>query len=145
MEIHSLRASITEKDLNELVAKHLPEGQPVEDVKLRVTAEGVFLTGIYPLFVNVKFESHWKLGIRGGSVTATLAGFKAMGIPGTVFKGAILKFIGEAAKGEAWLQIEQDTIAIDVDAALLKNGIPTRTNLARITCQEGVVVVESAT
>jgi len=143
MEIHSLRASISEKDLNDLVARHVPDDQPIEDVKVRINADGVHLSGVYPLFVNVKFESHWKLDIRAGKVTATLAGFKAMGIPGNVFKSAILKFIAEAAKGEPWLQVEEDTILVDVDGILLKNGLNARMNLARVICQDGVVVIES--
>jgi hypothetical protein len=146
MEIHALRAIITEKDLNELAARHLPDDQPVEDITIRIAADGVRLTGVYPLFVNVRFETHWQLGVRGnGRITATLASFKAMGIPGNVFKSAILKFIADAAKGESWLSVEQDTIVVDVDGMLLKNGLNARTNIGNITCHEGAVVVESVT
>jgi hypothetical protein len=143
MEIHVLRASISEKDLNELAARHIPEDQPIEDITIRVAPDGVYLRGVYPLFVNVKFETHWKLGIREGKVTATLASFKAMGIPGSVFKSAILKFIAEAAKGEGWLSVEQDAIIVDVDGMLLKNCLSAHTNLTTITCQDGALVVES--
>jgi hypothetical protein len=145
MEIHLLRASISEKDLNDLAARHLPEDQPIENIKIRIAADGVHLQGVYPLFVNVKFETHWQLGIRDGKVTATLAAFKAMMIPGNVFKSAILKFIADAAKGEGWLKVEQDTIIVDVDGLLLKNGLSAHTNLAKIICQDGAVVVESGT
>jgi hypothetical protein len=145
MEIHSLRASISDKDLNDLAARHLPDDQPIEDVEIRITPEGVYLRGVYPLFVNVRFETHWQLGIRDKKVTATLAGLKAMGIPGSIFKSAILKFIADAAKGELWLQVDQDTILIDVEGILLKNGLNARMNLSKITCQDGLVWVESGT
>jgi len=145
MEIHALRASITEKDLNDLAARHLPEDQPIEDIKIRISPDGVYLRGVYPLFVNVKFETHWQLGIRAGKVTATLAGFKAMGIPGSVFKSAILKFIADVAKGEPWLTAEEDAIIVDADGMLLKTGLTANLNLSRITCQEGTIVIESGT
>jgi hypothetical protein len=143
MEIHSLRASITEKDLNDLAAKHLPDDQPIEDVEIRVTSEGVCVRGMYPLFVNVRFETHWRLGIGDKKVTATLTAFKAMGIPGNVFKSAILKFIVDAAKGEPWIKVDQDTIFLDIEAVLLKNGLNARLNLRKVTCQDGVILLES--
>jgi hypothetical protein len=51
----------------------------------------------------------------------------------------------EAAKGEDWLALEQDTIIVDVDRLLLRDGLRAHTNLTRITCEDGALVVESGT
>src|SRR5262249_52913881 len=133
----------TEQDLNELVARHLPPDQPVEDVRLRVAPEGVYVSGVYPLFVNVAFETLWELGVRGGRATARLAGFKALGLPAMVFKSMVMKVIEDAAQTEDWLQVEDSTVLADVER-LLRNRVPVRANLTAVRCDAGRLVIESA-
>src|SRR5260370_36414069 len=103
MESQALRLLVTEQDLNDLLAKHLPDDQRLENLKVRIAPEGVTVTGEYPLFVRVAFETLWEPGTQAGKVTARLAGLKAMGLPATVFKGTVLKAIEEAVQKEAWL------------------------------------------
>ncbi len=143
MEIHALRATISEKDLNDLARKYVPEDQPIEDLRIRLAADGVHIHGVYPLFVNVGFETRWQLGVRDGMITACLSHFKAMGIPGNVFRSAILKFIADAAKDEKWLRVEQETIVADVAGILLKNGLKARTHFTKVACGDGVITVEA--
>src|SRR5262245_29145948 len=123
MEIHALKLTITEQDLNSLLKKHLRDDQPLEDVEVRVTPQGITFKGMYPLFINVSFETQWELAFDKGKLSARLTNFRAMGVPGNVFKSAILKFVSDAAKAEPWIQVERETVWIDVDRALLKNGL----------------------
>src|SRR5437016_1334531 len=115
MEIHSLRASFTQQDLNVLAGRHLPDDQPIEDLSFHITTGGMLIKGTYPLFVNVSFETSWELGVHEGTLTARLTGFRAMGIPGNVFKSAILKVVADSARNHDWLSVDHDTIRVDVD------------------------------
>lgn len=142
MDIHSLRVSVSEQDLNQLAARHLQD-QPIEDVSVRITADGIHIKGIYPLFINVSFETHWELGVQEGKISARLAGMRAFGVPGNVFKSAILKFVADAAHQHDWLQMERDIILADVERLLVKNGLAVRTNFTAIACQDGLIVIES--
>src|SRR5690242_10143449 len=102
MEIHSLRVSISEQDLNRLAAQQLKD-QAIEDISFQVAPEGVRIKGVYPLFINVKFETHWELGLQAGKITARLVSMRAFGVPGNVFKSAIMKFVADAAEKHDWL------------------------------------------
>jgi hypothetical protein len=144
MEIQTLRLLVNEKDLNELLAEHMPDDQPLENLTIRVASNGVTVSGEYPLFVRVAFETLWEPGIQAGKVTARLAGLKAMGLPATVFKGTVFKAIEEAVQKEPWLAFDADTIVVDVDALLAGEGIPVKTNLTTVRCQAGLLVIESA-
>jgi hypothetical protein len=144
MEIEALTLRVTEKDLNDLAARHLPDDQPVEELRFRLTPEGLHATGEYPLFLRVTFETVWELGVRGGDVTARLARFKALGLPVPVFKSVLLKILKEAAAKEDWLQFEgDDQVVVKVDRMLELEGVPLRTNLTAIRCQDGSLVVEA--
>ncbi len=142
MDIHSLRLTVSEQDLNKLASRHLRD-QPIEDISIRVSADGIHIKGVYPLFINVSFETHWELGVQGGKITARLAGMRAFGVPGNVFKSAILKFVADAAQQHDWLQIEHDIILADVERLLVKNGLAVRTNFTAVACQDGMIVIES--
>ena len=144
MEVQSLKLAITDEDLNGLLKKYLPPNVPVEELSIRITPEGMAVTGIYPLFINVHFESVWELGVDQGRVTARFDKFKAMGVPANIFKSAIVKMIEDVAAREEWIRIEGDTLLVDVDACLAKFAVPTRTNIKNITCGEGLLVVEGA-
>lgn len=143
MEINLLRLTISEQDLNDLARRHLPADHPVEDMKIQVVPEGVHIKGEYPLFINVSFETRWELGIQGGKLTARLANFRALGIPGNIFKSAILKLMADAAQEQDWLALEQDTIHVNVEGLLLKSGLSARTNFSTVTCQAGHIILEA--
>src|SRR5438105_10667026 len=106
MEIYALKVSLSEQDLNDLLKKHLPADQPIEDLAVRVSPKGLIISGVYPLFIHVHFETQWELGLDKGQVTARLAHFKAMGVPGNIFKSAIVKMIEDVAGAEEWVRIQ---------------------------------------
>ena len=51
-------------------------------LRVRLSPAGLAITGVYPLFINVHFETLWQVGLDKGQVTARLHHFKAMGVPG---------------------------------------------------------------
>jgi hypothetical protein len=143
MEIHRLSVSLTEKALNELAQKHLREEVAIEDLTIRVTAEGVRVTGSYQMFVPVSFEAHWELGVDAGRVTARLAQFRTMGMPANVLKSLIMNVLADAARKEPWLQVQGDAVRADVDAMFKRHGLTARTNLTAVRCEAGAIIVEA--
>jgi hypothetical protein len=144
MEILSLKAAVTEQDLNDLLRKHGPKIEPVEDLKIRIAPEGLYVEGVYPLLVNVKFEALWELSVESGKVAARLANLRALGIPASLFRTTVLKLIAEAVKSDDWLEVDHETVRVDVDRLLLKEGLTARTNLRAVSCQSGTLLLECA-
>lgn len=143
MEIQALTLIVTEDDLNELLRRHLYDGLPVEELEIRVAAEGLCLKGIMPLFLDIKFETWWSVSVQEGKVLARLVQFKALGMPGGVFKSAVLKLLDDNIKSEDWLCRHEEGLLLDVDSWLLANGLPLKTNLSAVLCQEGHLLIEA--
>jgi hypothetical protein len=143
MEIHLLKMSLTEQDLNQVIKQNAPQDFPVEDLRVRVTPEGVYLQGIYPLFVNVNFETLWELDVQAGSLCARLSHFRALGIPANIFKSAILKILEEAVRTEPSLRLAGESLVLDLDKLLAEQGLAGRTHLRTISCQKGLLILEA--
>src|SRR5262249_14070561 len=142
MEIQALRVLITEDDLNSLLKEYGPKDVPLEELRLRISPEGIVVTGVYPLLVNISFETVWELSVRDGKACARLAKLKALGMPGNIFRSALLKLLGDAARTEPWLQIDGDSVVVDVDRALLAEGLRAKSNLTGFVCRDGELVIE---
>ena len=143
MEIVALKATLSEQALNEVVAKHLPADAPVEDLRLAITPEGIVVKGEYPLLVTVAFETLWELSVVDGKVIARLARLRTLGMPMTVLRSVAMSAIAAAAKAEDWIQVDNESVRIDVDRAFAKEGLRARTHLKSITCQPGLLTVEA--
>jgi hypothetical protein len=144
MEIQQLALVLTEQDLNALVDKHLTDDVPVEKIEMRLSTTGLQVKGEFPLFVNVRFETAWELGIRQGKVTARLDHLKAFGLPVNVFRSMVVKFIAEAAKRIDGLECDNDVIIADIDRLAAREGIQLQSNLRSIECQDGRIVVKAS-
>jgi hypothetical protein len=142
MEIQRLEVLVTEQDLNDLAAKHLPSEVAVEDLEIHIVPEGVRIKGAYQVFMPVSFELLWELGVQEGVVTARLAKFRTMGMPANVLKSLIMNVIADAAKAEPWLKVQGDVVNVDVDGALRKQGLNAKTRLSAIQCNQGSLVVK---
>jgi hypothetical protein len=142
MEILALKATVSEQVLNELAARHLPQDLPVEELRIAVTPDGIVIKGEYPLLVTVSFETLWELSIADGKVIARLTRFRTLGMPMNVLKSVVMGAISAAAKTEPWLEVDKDTVRIDVDRALAGEGLRARTNLTAIRCQASELLIE---
>jgi hypothetical protein len=143
MEIHSLHVLVTEQDLNELAKKYMPKDLPVDDVRLRLSPEGMHVSGVYPFFINVKFETIWHLGVEQGKAMAQLTKFRAMGVPGNIFKSAIMKMVEDVARKEPWMRVAGDQLFVDLDQFCAQYAVAAKTHLKSIIVQTGLVVIEA--
>jgi hypothetical protein len=143
MEIHSLKISVSEQDVNEAIRRHLPKDQPIEELSVRLAPEGIYVQGIYPFFVNVSFETQWQVAVSEGKVVVQLVNLRAFGMPGNIFKSAILKVIGDAARKQQGVVVENDRLILDPDRMLAQHGLTARTNLKAVCPQQGLLVVDA--
>ena len=144
MEILALKVTVSEQALNELLARQLPADAPVEELRIAVTPEGLIVKGEYPLLVTVSFETLWELSVADGKVVARLARLRTLGMPMQVLRSVVMSAIAAAARSEDWLHVDSETVRIDVDRALAREGLRARTNLTAVRCEPGVLVVEAA-
>jgi hypothetical protein len=144
VEIQALTLVVTEQDLNDAAARHLPDDPEVRKVRLRVAPEGVYVSGVYQMVFGVPFETLWEPAASGGRVTARLAGFKALGIPVAMLKSLILNALRDTVAGVGAVQVDEDGVRVDVERLLADEGLSLRTNLKAVRCLEGRLIVEAA-
>jgi hypothetical protein len=146
MEILSLKAALTEEDVNGLLARHLGGDVPVRDLRVHMAPEGVHVTGTYPVaFFKVKFDTLWALSVRGRELAAHLAGLQVAGAPAGVVRGTLMEMLAANLQHEPGFRVEGDTILLDVDALLSRVGLDSRTNLTAVRCEPGRIVLEGGT
>jgi hypothetical protein len=143
MELHALRLSLSEQDLNDLLRKYMPKNVDVEDLRVRLVDNNVHVSGIYPFFFPVRFDTIWELGVEMGHATARLASFKAMGVPGNIFKSAVVKIVEDIAKQESWIRIVGDRFLADLEVGCSKYAVLAHLHLKSITVQSGQLMLEA--
>lgn len=143
MEIQALRLQLTEQDLNDLIRRYLPPDSSIEDLSVKLGTECVHVTGSYPFFFRVKFETVWQVGVQDGQAFARLATFRAMGVPGNVFKSAILKMVEDAARREPWVRVAGDQVMIDAEQGCAKYAVAARLRLRALTLRAGQLLLEA--
>ena len=143
MEIHALHVTVTEADVNELLRRHLPPDLGVEDLRVRLSPDGIHVSGVYPFFISVKFETVWQPTVEAGKAVVHFARFKAMGVPGNIFKSAILKMVSDAAREHPWVMVNGETVVADLDQACAKYAVNAKTHLRSIIVQAGTLTVEA--
>jgi hypothetical protein len=142
MELQSLKLLITDDDLMHLVALHLPKEAPVEDLRVCVTAEGVRVSGSYPLMVlKVTFETVWSLLVVDGEAEARLTALRVAGLPAGKFKGLVLKLLRDELDHKAGITIVEEGVRLDVQAIARREGVPLRVNLKALHCEPGRITV----
>jgi hypothetical protein len=143
MELHALRLSLTEQDLNELLRKYIPRDIDVDDLRVRLSDQGIHVSGIYPFFIPVRFETIWEVGVENGHASARLASFKAMGVPGNIFKSAVVKIVEDIARQENWIRIVGDRFLADLELGCSKYAVLAHLHLKSIAVQSGVLMLEA--
>jgi hypothetical protein len=144
MEIHDLKVLFTEDEINRALARGLPRNVPLREVNVRLTEEGIHVKGVYALLLGVPFETRWELSVRQGKLAARLAGVKVIGMGAGILTNALMSALGAAAAHEDAIGVEGDTVLLDPDQLLAKQGFPSRTNLTAVRCGEGRVWVEAS-
>jgi hypothetical protein len=143
MDILALKLVMTEADVNGLVAAHLPANQPVRDLRVSLTPEGIRLSGSYPVtFFNIAFHTLWAIALSEGRVIARLAGLQVAGAPAGMVRGMLMEAVADNLRGEDGFRVEGDSIFVDLDRALGRFGLSARTNLTAVHCENGRLVLE---
>jgi hypothetical protein len=142
MEIQSLRLMVSEQDLNGLMVRLLPEMRKIRDLRLKLLRSGVSVSGIYQTFIGIPFETRWDLFVDEGKIAARLKSVKTAGLEMGLIKDYVMEAIASATN---MVIVEGETVRFDVDLLLGKKGVPLRTNLTAVRCNEGSLLIESDT
>ncbi len=143
MELHALKLSLTEQDLNDILRKYLPHNLDIDELRVKFSDQGIHVSGIYPFFFPVRFETIWEVGVDHGHATARLESFKAMGVPGNIFKSAVVKIVEDIAKQENWIRIVGDRFLADVELGCSKYAVLAHLHLKAITVKPGTMMLEA--
>ena len=143
MELHALRLSLTEQDLNVLLQKYLPKDAEVEDLRVKLAENAIHVSGVYPFFFPVRFETIWEVGVENGHLSARLASFKAMGVPGNIFKSAVVKVVEDVARQEQWIRIVGDRFLADLELGCSKYAVTAHLHLKSIVIRPGTLFVDA--
>jgi hypothetical protein len=144
MEILALKLFLTEGEINGLIQKFLPEPGAVENLRVRLTPEGVVVQGDYPtLLVKMAFETLWEVGVAAGEVEARLTSVKVAGLPAGMLRGVLLKVLRDVTAGEAGLEVQDETVRVNVEEMLWAKGLPVRVRLTAVRCSIGTLVIEA--
>lgn len=144
MEIHTLKLSVTEEELNALV-KELPPGKSaVENLRVRLTPEGILILGDYPsMFMKMAFETLWAVQGVGSVVEAKLASIKVSGLPAGMLRGVLLKTIRDLLAHEPGVRVAEDTIQVDLSQHTAMQRLRLRVNLTSVRCGPDGLVIEA--
>jgi hypothetical protein len=146
MEILALKLLVTEDNLNGLVKRFAPGQSPIEDLRLRLTPDGVVVEGDYrALVVRLKFQTLWEVTAHGAEVRARLASIKVAGLSAGMLRGLLLKVIADVSAEQPGVRVEDETLWVNVEQTLLGQGVPVKLNLTALRCSVGALVIEAGT
>ncbi len=146
MDIQTLNVFISEAEIQELARKFQPKDAPIKDLAVRVTPEGVQVSGEAPTpMLTLPFESVWRPSVtQEGRVAVQLVDLKAAGFPATLFRSLVLGLLKDAVK-EPFIEATEDAIVVDVQELVRRENLPVtlRFEMRAIRCIERGVVVEA--
>jgi hypothetical protein len=140
MHLENLKLVITETDLNEFALKFLPPHAKVRNLSVRVTTRGVTVAGTYDAGLSIPFETLWEVLLCEGHLAARLAALKTGFLSLGFGQSYLVSAIAAAAR---LIGRRGDLLLLDVDAILAERGVPLRTNLSEIHCEQGKLVIEA--
>lgn len=144
MDIQTLKLFVSEQELNELVRQNQPPEAPVKNLSVRVTAEGVRVSGEVTMMITMGFESLWRPGVVDGKAAAHLVGLTAAGFPATPLRRFVLDALKDAIKDPA-VVVTDDAILVDVQDLVKREKLPVnlRFDVQALRCVEGGVEAEA--
>jgi hypothetical protein len=144
MDIHTLKLSITEEEINTLVAEFPPSDSAVENLRVRLTPEGIVVFGDYPaMLMKMSFETLWEVKGIGSVVEAKLASIKVSGLPAKMLRGVLLKTIRDMTAREPGIRVEDESIRVDLSKHTALQRLRLRVNLIGVRCSLGHLVIEA--
>jgi hypothetical protein len=145
MEIQALKLFITDADLAALVARYLAEAETIEELQVRLTPEGVVLSGKYPAaFFKVPFETVWQVIAAGPDVHVKLDAVRVAGLPANLLRGALMKTVRDKLEGQPGMRVDEDSVIIHVTDAARAHGVDVRVHFTTVRMSIGAAVVEAS-
>ena len=145
MDIQTLKIFVSEQELNELARQNQPPDAPVKNLSVRVTPEGVCVSGEVTLMITMAFESLWRPEVVGGKVAANLVNLTAAGFPATtMLRPLVMGALKDAIKDPA-VQVTEEAVVVDVQELVRREKPPVniRFEVQAVRCVEGGVEAEA--
>jgi hypothetical protein len=144
MHIHTLKMSVTEQELNELVAA-LPSGKNiVQNLRVRLTSEGVIVLGEYPtMLMKMAFETLWEVKGVGSIVEARLATVKVAGLPAAMLRTVLLKTLRDLLAREPGVRVVEESIHVDLSRHTAIQRLRLNIHLTAVQCNQGKLLIEA--
>lgn len=144
MEIHTLKLSVTEQELTELATELPGKKSPVENLRVRLTPEGIVVLGDYPtMLMKMAFETLWQVKGVGSVVEARLANIKVSGLPASMLRGVLIKTLRDVLAREPGVSVTDEAIHVDLSKHPSVQRLRLRINLTSVTCVTGNLVIEA--
>jgi len=144
MEIHVLKVRITELEINDLANRGIQAGgASVRDLEVRLTPAGIHVKGTYQTMVRMPFETLWEVAVQNGKIVAKLAELKFVGFGAQMFRSVLMRSICDAVQGEDAIEVQGDSLHLDLDRFLALRGFTSRTNLTAVRCELGSFHIEA--
>jgi hypothetical protein len=144
MQIHALTLSVTEQELNELVAA-LPLGKNnIQNLRVRLTSEGIVVLGEYPtMLMKMAFETLWEVQGIGSRVQARLAAVKVAGLPAAMLRAVLLKTLGDLLAREPGVRVVEESIHVDLSKHTAIQKLRLNIHLTAVQCSQGNLLIEA--
>jgi hypothetical protein len=144
MHIHALKLSVTEQELNELVTDLSSGKNPVQNLRLRLTSEGIVVLGEYPtMLMRMAFETLWEVKGIGSIVEARLASVKVSGLPASMLRAVLLKTLRDLLAPEPGVRVADESIHVDLSKHTAVQKLRLNIHLTEVRCGPGKLVIEA--
>jgi hypothetical protein len=135
---------VADAEINLLLPRFVPPDLPVEDLRLRITPDGVVIHGVYPaLGFRVSFEMLWELTVLPGEVEAHLRDLSVAGFGAGKLRGLLLKMVRDAVGNVPGVRVEDDRVSVNPAELLRAHGAPVSVEIVAVRCMNAVVEIEA--
>ncbi len=146
MHIHALKLSVTEQELNDLVTDLASGHNHVENLRVRLTSEGIVVLGEYPtMLMKMAFETLWEVKGIGSIVEAKLASMKVSGLPASMLRAVLLKTLQDLLAPEPGVRVADESIHVDLSKHTAIQKLRLSIHLTEVRCSPGNLVIEAGT
>lgn len=144
MHVHALKLSVTEQELNELVAA-LPSGhKSVQNLQVRLTSEGIVVQGEYAaMLMKMAFETLWEVKGAGSTVEARLVSMKVASVPAAMLRATLLKTLRDLLAREPGMRVTDESIYVDLSKITAIQKLRLNFHLTEVRCDPGKLVIEA--
>jgi hypothetical protein len=144
MNILALKVVISDQELTELTNRELRSSKaPLRDVAIRCGTAGIRVTGSYHMLMPITFDTLWSLSVVEGRTLLNLTELKVSGFAADAMRSVMLQAIKSNVPFPDAVTVQGNGLLIDQDRAMAEQGVPFRSNLRSVTCEDGLLRIEA--